>query len=119
MPPGPFPDCAWIHIPSSTAGRISGDSKSAVNEIVLFFDSLEATNVRTGTSELLYGTFMITHVDKEFVGCRPEIPSDMPCSDPNPVDPPKDKMPMYRIQSKIMLENLIQLKVRIAYPKGC
>jgi hypothetical protein len=119
LPQGPFPPHAWINVVQQGTGRLSGSSHSVVNELVLSFDSLAATNVRTKKEEFLYGNFMITQIAAHSIVCRPEIPSDMPCGDDNPVDPPKDAVPFYRIDSKAIIEEMIQLKVSTAYPKGC
>jgi hypothetical protein len=119
LPGDPFPREAWINIPSDSDTKLSGKVFSVVGSIPLLFDSIESKNERTMKVELLQGVFMIIKVGSDSVVCRPQVPSDMPCSEINPVGPSADSVPVYRIGAREMLEGLLHYRIRIAYPKGC
>jgi hypothetical protein len=119
LPPGPHGNTGWVRLVGyRETNGFPGNVSSVVGEL-LYLENVEATLLdESMETHIVEGEVLIESIESGQVTFRPEIPSDMPCGED--VDPEAEYPVMfYRAPIAHFLDENLQPRFRLAYPKGC
>jgi hypothetical protein len=118
LPSVPFGEGAWVRVGHDGRG-LSGDLESAEGHLV-DFGPLAVVDPATGTRESApEGTYFVVRADSSSVEARPELPSDFPCGQEVPPDPPPAAVPRFQIPTEALFDDGGRPQLSVAYDRGC
>lgn len=115
LPHGVFGGEAWVRVEAEPAGPgLAGHVESIQGQLLRLYAG-SAVHGQPIPSGHYYGL----REDSTTATLRPEVPSDMPCGDDVPPDPPPEAVPNYRVPISALFSSDGRPRFEVAYPEGC